>query len=155
MLEICQDTEHPYFKEVQSLVAYSVIHALSDFSKRQSPDYAGDLRLKEYYQDYSYPLLKQIMNGKLKMSYEQFSSFDDAAQESTGPLRLVFAEDDPILSINGLQNPESRIHPKVARVLAKYRANPSVKVDLHRFGGHLAYILDTAYLQRLFQESFR
>lgn len=155
MLEISQDPEHPSFKEVQSLVAYSVIHELAQFSRRQSSDYEGRYRLKDYYQDYSYPRLKKIMNGQLKMSYEQFSSFDDAAVESTGPLRLVFAEDDPILSINGLENPETRIHPKIARVLAKYRANRSVKVDLHRFGGHLAYILDTGYLQQLLRESFR
>lgn len=155
MLEISQDPDHPYFKEVQSLVAYSVIHELANFSKRQSPDYKGPLRLKEYYEDYSYPNLQNTTGHFLNTSYEAYSSFSDAARDTRAPLRLVFAEDDPILSINGIQNPESRAHPKVLSVLASYKRNPNVKVDLHRFGGHLAYVLDTEYLTRLFRETFK
>jgi hypothetical protein len=155
MLEVSQEPNHAQFEEVQSLVAYSVIHELAHFTRKQSPDYRGPLRLKEYYEDYSYPKLRQIMGDKLKLSYEEFSSFDDSARETAGPLRLVFAEDDPMLSINGIEKPESRAHPKVLRVISKYQANPHAKVDLHRFGGHLAYILDTDYLQRLFGETFR
>ncbi len=155
MLELTREPERPVYQELQGLVAYSVIHELAQFTRLQSPEYKGRLRYKDYYEDFAHPRLKQILGNSFNMSFEEYSSFYDSARSTRGPLRLVFAEDDPILSVRGVLAPEERGHPKVLRVLQAYKENPAARVDLLRFGGHLAYLVDNDYVGSLFRETFR
>ncbi|MEZ4815961.1 MAG: hypothetical protein R3A80_12290 [Bdellovibrionota bacterium] len=155
ILNMSQDPELDSYREVQGLVTYSVIHELAKFSKKQSPDYRGAMRFKAYYEGYAYPLLQKIFKGRLGMGYEEFSSFTDSARETQNPLRVVYAEDDPILSVKTLLNPEGRGHSKVMSVLRAYQSRAGVRVDLNRFGGHLGYLLDNEYVDRLFYETYK
>lgn len=155
MLDITREPERPVYQELQGLVAYSVIHELAHFTKVQTPEYKGRLRYKDYYEDFAHPRLKQLLGASFRVGFEEYSSFSDSARASRGPLRLVFAEDDPILSVRGVMAPEERGHPKVLKILREYRDNPSVRLDLLRFGGHLAYLVDNKYVGSLFRETFR
>jgi len=155
MLEITQEPERPVYQQLQGLVAYSVIHELAQFTKTQTPEYRGRLRYKDYYEDFAHSRLKQLLGDSFTMGFEQYSSFSDSARATRGSLRLVFAEDDPILSVRGVMAPEERGHPRVLKVLREYQANPSVRVDMLRFGGHLAYLVDNEYVGSLFRQTFR
>jgi hypothetical protein len=56
---------------------------------------------------------------------------------------LVFAQDDPVLSISSVA-PVSM--PETARMLNILRTRPNFRIFNPQRGAHLGYILDSAYL---------
>ena len=155
---LLERSKEPYdhnYRELSTLVSYSVVHAIKKFSEEQTPEYKGAYRLKDYYQGYAYPKLKLLFGNKIKMNYEEFSSFADNAKIIDRPLTLVFSHDDPLLSVKTLIEPEAPIHPKNKSILALYRKNPYVKVEDNRWGGHMGYFLDTPYMAELISSTFK
>ncbi len=155
LLERSKEPQEHSYEKLSNLVTYSVIHAIKNFSKKQTPEYKGEYRLDDYYRGFAFPKLKETYGNRIKMNYEDFSSFSDNAKIIDRPLTLVFSHDDPLLSVKTLIEPEAPMHLKNKSILALYRKNPNVRVEDNRWGGHMGYFLDTTYLSELISSTFK